>query len=172
MKHIGLISDTHGYLDPKVFHYFEGCDEVWHAGDFGSEHLMEQIEAFRPTRAVFGNIDGGELRRKYPEHLFFECEGVKIYMTHIGGSPGKYSAKVKQNILSYQPQLFICGHSHILRVVSDNSLCKMLYLNPGAAGIHGFHKVRTLLRFKIDNGKYSDFQVIELGNRYVVGEGK
>jgi len=168
MKYIGLISDTHGYLDQKVFHYFENCDEIWHAGDIGSEEIISQLQAFKPLKAVYGNIDGGVVRRILPEEIIFECEGLKIYMIHIGGSPGKYNAKVKQAIKENQPAIFVCGHSHILKIITDPVFKPMLYLNPGAAGVHGFHQERTLLRFKIDAGKLSEMQVIELGKRSLI----
>ena len=168
MKYIGLISDTHGFLDPKVFQYFKDCDEIWHAGDIGTEEVLSELESFRPLKAVFGNIDGGVVRQSLPEEIIFDCEGLKIYMTHIGGSPGKYNAKVKKTILETKPAIFICGHSHILKVISDPVYKPLLYLNPGAAGVHGFHQVRTLLRFKLDKGKVQDMQVIELGKRSMV----
>ena len=168
MKYIGLISDTHGFLDPKVFQYFDQCDEIWHAGDVGSEDILTKLELFKPLKAVYGNIDGGVVRQALPEDLLFVCEGMKVYMTHIGGSPGKYNAKVKKTIQEIKPEIFICGHSHILKIISDPVYKPLLYLNPGAAGVHGFHQVRTLLRFKIDKGKLSDMQVIELGKRSII----
>ncbi|MBC7391353.1 MAG: metallophosphoesterase family protein [Opitutaceae bacterium] len=168
MKYIGLISDTHGFLDPKVFQYFEQCDEIWHAGDVGSEDILDKLKLFKPLKAVYGNIDGGVVRQMLPEDLVFDCEGMKVYMTHIGGSPGKYNARVKTTIHEVNPAIFICGHSHILKVISDPIYKPLLYLNPGAAGIHGFHHVRTLLRFKIDQGKLFDMQVIELGKRSMI----
>jgi putative phosphoesterase len=164
MKQIGIISDTHGYLDDKVFSYFAQCDEIWHAGDIGP-NVAEKLASFKPFKAVHGNIDGADVRRAFPEELFFECEGQRVYMVHIGGSPGKYTGKVKAKIIEKKPSLFICGHSHILRVVTDKTHHNMLYLNPGAAGIQGFHTVRTLVRLKIHQGIISDLQVIELGNR-------
>jgi len=165
MKYIGLLSDTHGFLDEKIFRHFEHCDEIWHAGDIGSEDVSNRLAAFKPFKAVYGNIDSGDVRIEYPLDLFFHCEGVKVYMTHIGGSPTKYPLRVKSEIEAFQPNIFICGHSHILRVVSDKAMNNMLYINPGAAGIHGFHHVRTIMRFKLDEGKISDVQVIELGKR-------
>ena len=164
MKRIGLISDTHGYLDESVFHYFAECDEIWHAGDFGGIELADQLASFKPLRAVYGNIDGQDVRIVHPEHQFFECEGMKVWMTHIGGYPGKYPAKVKETLLNYQPDLFICGHSHILKVIYDKNL-HFLHLNPGAAGKHGWHKVRTLLRFNIFDKKIHNLEAIELGSR-------
>jgi len=162
---IGLISDTHSFLDNTVFDYFKECDEIWHAGDFGTVAIYDQLNAFKPTVGVYGNIDGQDVRIVLGEDLFFEREGLSIYMTHIGGSPGKYNPRVKKNISIHKPALFVCGHSHILRVVSDQAYNNMLYLNPGAAGKEGFHKMRTLLRFEINAGKIEKMQVIELGLR-------
>lgn len=163
---IGLISDTHSYLDSTVFDYFKDCDEIWHAGDFGTIEIYDQLNAFKPTVGVYGNIDGQDVRIVLKEDLWIEREGLRIYMTHIGGSPGKYPARVKQQILQTKPDIFVCGHSHILRVVSDTSYPNnMLYLNPGAAGREGFHQVRTLLRFELKNGKTEGMQAIELGKR-------
>ena len=162
---IGLLSDTHSYLDPAVFNYFKDCDEIWHAGDFGNVSIYDQLNAFKPTIGVYGNIDGQDVRIVLKEDLFIEREGLIIYITHIGGSPGKYSTRVKQQIVLNKPAIFICGHSHILRVVSDATYNNMLYLNPGAAGKEGFHKMRTLLRFEINAGKIFNMQVIELGLR-------
>lgn len=165
MKHIGLISDTHSYLDEKVFRHFEVCDEIWHAGDIGNEEVANKLGSFKPFKAVHGNIDGPDIRQKYPLDEIFYCEGAKIFMTHIGGVPGKYSSTLKSKLLAIQPHVFICGHSHILRIITDKTLRNMLYINPGAAGMHGFHHMRTLVRFKIENGKIFDMQVIELGKR-------
>lgn len=162
---IGLISDTHGYLDEQVFHYFKECDEVWHAGDIGTLEVAHRLEAFKPMRAVWGNIDGKEIRAHYPEHQQFECEGMKIWMTHIGGKPPRYAKGIVPQLRELQPNLFICGHSHILRVMTDEKMGRLLYLNPGAAGLQGFHKIRTLLRFEIKQGKISQMQAIELGKR-------
>jgi putative phosphoesterase len=164
VKRIGLISDTHGYLDDAVFRYFDACDEIWHAGDFGTLELADQLAAFKPLRGVYGNIDGQDVRIVHPEHQFFTCEEVKVWMTHIGGYPGKYPAKIKETLLNYQPDLFICGHSHILKVIYDRNL-HFLHLNPGAAGKHGWHKVRTLLRFDIFDKKIHNLEAIELGSR-------
>jgi putative phosphoesterase len=163
LTRIGLISDTHGYLDPKVFDYFKDCDEVWHAGDFG-EGVSDQLLAFKPLRGVFGNIDGQKIRIVYPEELFFECEGLTFLMIHIGGSPGHYYPQAKKSIELHRPSVFICGHSHILKVMQDKNY-NMLYINPGAAGKHGFHKVRTVIRFDINNKKIENLEVIEMGLR-------
>lgn len=163
---IGLISDTHGYLDNKVFDYFKNCDEVWHAGDIGNLEVIEQLEAFKPTKAVFGNIDDAALRTSCKENLHFTCEGMNVWITHIGGYPPKYNPKVLKQLKVDPPDIFICGHSHILRVQHDKQFEKpVLYLNPGAAGIHGFHKVKTLLRFDIEDNTVKNMQVIELGKR-------
>ncbi len=162
---IGLLSDTHGFLDPAIFKYFEHCDEVWHAGDLGSESILDDLENFKPLRTVYGNIDGKEIRSRTKENLFFEIEGFSIWMTHIGGAPPRYNPAVKTRLATSPPDIFICGHSHILRVVKDPRLHHMLYINPGAAGIHGFHKMRTLIRFELDQRKIHNMEVIELGLR-------
>ncbi len=162
---IGLISDTHSYLDPKVFEYFKDCDEVWHAGDVGEFSVLERLEEFKPTLCVYGNIDDAKLRSATKENLFFEREGVHIFMTHIGGKPPTYNPRVRPLIESEKPNVFVCGHSHILRVISDPKRPGLIYLNPGAAGKHGFDSVRTLLRFDIISGKLQNMEVIELGKR-------
>ena len=162
MTRIGLISDTHYFLDEAVFEHFKNCDEVWHGGDFGNAEIAEKLTAFRPLTGVYGNIDGPDVRSVYPEQLVFMCEGVKVMMRHIGGYPPKYNPKTKKEILLHQPQLFISGHSHILKVMYDEKL-KCLHMNPGAAGKQGWHKVRTLIRFAIDGKDIKDCEVIELG---------
>jgi len=164
MQQIGLLSDTHGYLDDAVFRYFETCDEIWHAGDFGDIDIIHRLEAFKPFKGVYGNIDGKDVRQVCPEHLRFHCEDVEVWMTHIGGYPGRYAPQVRPEIRINPPQLFICGHSHILKVQHDPKL-GLLHLNPGAAGRHGWHKIRTLMRFSIDCTKIFDLEVIELGIR-------
>ncbi len=164
MKTIGLISDTHGHIDPLVFKYFEPCDEIWHAGDIGLAATADELSAFKPLRAVFGNIDGAELRRMFSEDLLWDCEGLKVYMTHIGGYPGRYPARVKQRIRQERPGLFLCGHSHILKVMFDKEH-NLVHMNPGAAGVHGFHLKKTLIRFRVSEGKILDPQAIELGDR-------
>jgi putative phosphoesterase len=164
MTKIGLISDTHGFLDDAVFKHFDNCDEIWHAGDFGDLMLAETLAAFRPFKGVYGNIDGQDIRRIYPEHLKFTCEAVPVWMTHIGGYPGKYDLKIREEIYRNPPGLFICGHSHILKVMYDKNIT-CLHLNPGAAGKYGWHKVRTLLRFCISDEKIHNLDVIELANR-------
>ena len=165
MKKIGLLSDTHSYLDEKVFAHFEACDEVWHAGDVGSVSILDQLEKFKPLRVVFGNIDSKEVRQRSVENLHFELEGFRVWMTHIGGAPPRYNPVVGPELRASPPDIFVCGHSHILRVLRDPKLANMLYINPGAAGKEGFHKMRTLLRFTLDAGKIKDMEVVELGKR-------
>lgn len=164
MKKIGLLSDTHGFLDDAVFKHFDGCDEVWHAGDFGSLAVVDTLAAFKPFKAVWGNIDDKDIRTACPEHQRFLCEDVDVWMTHIGGYPGRYAPQVKPDIMLNPPKLFICGHSHILKVQFDPKL-KLLHLNPGAAGKQGWHKVRTLMRFQIEEDRIEKLEVIELGTR-------
>jgi putative phosphoesterase len=162
MPKIGLISDTHGFLHPKVFEYFKDCDEIWHAGDFGTLQLSDQLAAFKPLRGVYGNIDGQDIRIVHPLHNRFELEGMKVWMTHIGGYPGHYNPAIKKELMENTPDIFICGHSHILRVITDKKLKNMLCINPGAAGQQGFHKVKTIIRFDINKEKVSNMQAIEL----------
>ena len=165
MKRIGLISDTHGYLDETVFEHFRDCDEIWHAGDVGDAQIIEHLADFKTLRAVSGNIDGQSIRSLVPEDQHFELEGFKVWITHIGGYPPRYNPIVKPQLRSETPNIFVCGHSHILRVMRDPALSNLLYLNPGAAGREGFHKMRTLLRFSMDAGKVRDMEVVELGLR-------
>lgn len=164
MKRIGLISDTHGYLDEKVFEHFKDCDEVWHIGDFGTIELANRLAAFKPFKGVYGNIDGAGIRSIYPEQLVFMCEEVKVMIRHIGGSPPKYNPETRKELKLHQPQLFISGHSHILKVIYDTST-NCLHINPGAAGKQGWHTVRTLIRFVIDGNEMKDCEVVELGAR-------
>ena len=161
MKKIGLLSDTHNHWDERYKLHFAECDEVWHAGDIGSIGLAAKFEVFKPFRAVYGNIDGSDVRAAFPEFLRFTIEDVDVLMTHIGGYPGKYNPKVLNILKVNPPKLFICGHSHILKVIYDKKY-NCLDMNPGAAGIYGFHTVRTLLRFVLDNGNIKDLEVIEL----------
>ena len=161
---IGLLSDTHGYYDPLIAKYFKGRDEIWHAGDLGDLLVAQKLEEVAPLRAVFGNIDGADIRNEYPEDQIFECGGMKIWMTHIGAYPPKYNLLIKKRLEKIKPGLFICGHSHILKVIPDKTL-GLVHFNPGAAGKHGFHKVRTLLRFDIQNSRLENLEVIELGPR-------
>lgn len=161
MKRIGLLSDTHGYWDDRYLKYFEECDEIWHAGDIGSMDVLDRLMKFRTFRGVYGNIDGQDIRKILPEINRFELEGSDVMIKHIGGYPGKYDMQVKKIISSATPDLLICGHSHILKVKFDKDY-ELLHINPGAAGKYGFHTVRTLVRFNIDCGKFSDLEVIEL----------
>jgi len=162
---IGLLSDTHSYLDPKVFDHFKDCDEVWHAGDIGDATVANDLEKFKPLKAVYGNIDDQKLQSRFPEDLRWNCEGLTIWMTHIGGAPPNYNPRVKKLLKVDSPSIFICGHSHILRIKRDDNLNKMLYLNPGAAGNHGFHTMKTLVRFEIVTSEIKKMEVIELGRR-------
>jgi putative phosphoesterase len=164
MTRIGLISDTHHFLDEAVFRHFEKCDEIWHAGDFGTISIAEQLKAFRPLKGVFGNIDGYDVRSVYPEKLMWTCENVNVFMIHIGGYPPRYVPGIKQKILASQSRLFISGHSHILKVIYDEKV-SCLHINPGAAGKQGWHKIRTIVRFAIDGPDIKDCEVIELGSR-------
>ncbi len=161
MKRIGLLSDTHGTCDQKIFNFFKECDEIWHAGDIGTIDLADDFESFKPFRAVYGNIDNHQLRARYPETDIFNCEGVKVLMTHIGGYPGHYDQHIRNRLLHSPPRLFISGHSHILKVIPDAKL-GLLHINPGAAGKNGFHQVRTAVRFEIDDGNISGLEILEL----------
>ncbi len=162
MKSIGLISDTHSYFEPKVKKYFGEVDEIWHAGDVGEYTVIEQLQKIAPVKGVYGNIDGAPIRNEFPEHNRFVCEGLDVWITHIGGYPGRYNQRVRPMIYQNPPGLFITGHSHILKVMFDKKL-GLLHLNPGAAGLQGFHKVKTIMRFKIEDGKVKDLEAIELG---------
>ncbi|MBR5568159.1 MAG: metallophosphoesterase family protein [Bacteroidales bacterium] len=162
MKYIGVISDTHGVFSEQFREFLEPVDEIWHAGDFGGgEGLAAELAAFKPLLGVAGNADNYNLRYTHPIHRFFECEGLKVLMTHIGGYPGRYDSRAGKLLDEYKPDLFVCGHSHILKVVRDPKR-NMLVINPGAAGIQGFHIVRTAIRFRIENGKIFDMEVFEL----------
>lgn len=165
MKRIGLLSDTHGVLPKAVLTHFATCDEIWHAGDIGTLAVAGQLEKLKPFRAVHGNIDGHALRTRYPAALYFDCEGVTIYLTHIAGRPPVYNRHVQAALAQHKPQLLVCGHAHILRVERDSQHGGLLYVNPGAAGLYGIHKVQTLLRFTIANGKLKDMEAIEIGYR-------
>ncbi len=164
MKRIGLISDTHSHLEESVLAYFEECDEIWHAGDIGDASVADRLAGFRPLRAVYGNIDDAALRRRFPEDLRFELEGVEVFMTHIGGYPGRYNRRVRTLLRDQPPDLYVCGHSHILKVMPDKSL-GLLHINPGAAGNHGFHQVKTIVRLTLSEGQIGEVQVVELGRR-------
>jgi uncharacterized protein len=161
LKNILLLSDTHSHIDDRILHYAEQADEVWHAGDIGDLKVTDKLEAIKPLKAVYGNIDNATIRKEYPLHNRFMCEEVDVWITHIGGYPGKYSPAIREEIKKDPPKLFICGHSHILKVMNDKNL-DLLHMNPGAAGKHGFHKKRTMLRFKIDGKSIKDLEVIEL----------
>jgi putative phosphoesterase len=162
---IGLLSDTHSYLDPKILEHFKACDEIWHAGDIGDRSVVDALEKFKLVRAVCGNIDDLEMQARYPEDLWFTCEEITIWMTHIGGAPPNYNPRIKKILKSKVPDIFICGHSHILRVKKDPNFKNMLYLNPGAAGNHGFHPIKTIMRFEIMGKEIKNLEVIELGKR-------
>jgi uncharacterized protein len=160
MKKIGLLSDTHGFIDEDYFNFFNDVDEIWHAGDFGTLDCFEQLEIFKPLRAVYGNVDGESVRVRTIEKQRFTIEGVKVFMIHIGGYPGNYSKFVKPEIFNNPPKLFISGHSHILKVIYDKSL-GLLHINPGAAGNSGFHKVKTIVRFEISEDKILNLEIFE-----------
>ncbi len=161
---IGLLSDTHGELDDSIFTYFSECDEVWHAGDVGDVDVLTRLRQFKLTRAVYGNVDGAGIRTELAHDLVWDCEGVRVYMTHIGGYPGNYDPRARKEIQLARPGLFICGHSHILKVMRDIDL-DLVHMNPGACGYHGWHKVRTVLRFTVYGAKITGVEAIELGPR-------
>jgi len=160
MKTIGIFSDRHGYINPKLFNFFEPCDELWHAGDWGSVACFDEVRNFKPVKTVYGNIDDNHLKLLMPEVNTFICEGLNICILHIGGYPGKYSVKFKEILNSHKPDLMICGHSHILKVINDKQN-NLLHINPGAAGIHGFHKKSTAIRLKINNKNIQSLEVWE-----------
>lgn len=164
MTRIGLLSDTHGFLDETVFEHFGNCDEIWHAGDFGDAEVVKRLKEKKSLKGVYGNIDGQDIRSEFPEQLVFFCEEVKVMMRHIGGYSPRYNPATKKELLIHQPQLFIAGHSHILKIMYDEKL-QCLHMNPGAAGKQGWHKVRTVIRFVIDGKEMKDCEVIELGAR-------
>lgn len=161
MTRIGLLSDTHSYLHPRVFKFFESCDEIWHAGDIGNITIAEKLCALKPFKGVYGNIDGQDVRTVYPKDLRFMCEEVDVWITHIGGYPGKYNPEIRNQLVSNPPKLFICGHSHILKVIFDKKL-NLLHINPGAAGKYGMHHLITAARFTIDGNNIKDLEVLEL----------
>lgn len=160
MKKIGLLSDTHAFVDDKIIDFFKPCDEIWHAGDIGNIETANRFSEFKSFKAVYGNIDGQDIRITYPKVQWFECEEVKVLMTHIGGYPGKYYREIKDMIKKLKPNLFICGHSHILKVIYDKEN-NLLHINPGAAGKSGFHKVITAVRFSIDGSNIKDLEIFE-----------
>ena len=161
MKKILLLSDTHSYIDDAILKYVKQADEVWHAGDIGDLDVTDAIQKIKPLKAVYGNIDDAKARREFPEHNRFMCEDVDVWITHIGGYPPKYNLRVREDLHLNPPKLFICGHSHILKVMPDKKL-NLIHMNPGAAGKHGFHKARTMLRFTIDGKKIDNLEVVEL----------
>lgn len=165
MIKVGLISDTHSYLDRQVLDYFEDRDEIWHAGDFGTMEVADQLKEIAPVLGVYGNIDGQDIRREYPLHQRFERRGIDFWMTHIGGTLGRYCIPIREEMDNNPPDVFICGHSHILKIGRDKEKNNMLFINPGAAGRHGFQVYRTCVRFSIDEGKIMDMEVINLGKR-------
>ncbi len=162
MRKILLLSDTHGHIDDKILKYAAQADEVWHAGDIGDLRVTDELQKIKPLRAVYGNIDGAEARSEFPLDNRFTCEGVDVWITHIAGYPGKYAGRINEVLRQNPPKLLICGHSHILKVMNDPKFGH-LHMNPGAAGISGFHRVRTMLRFAINNGRISELEVIEMG---------
>ena len=164
MPQIGLLSDTHGFFDPRLKFFFADCNEIWHAGDIGNIVTADEIAAFKPLKAVYGNIDGNEIRCIYPQNQRFNYEGLDVWITHIGGYPGNYEPGIRNIIKDNPPGLFISGHSHILKVIRDKKL-GLLHINPGAAGKSGFHTIRTAVRFYIEHGDIKDLEVIELGSR-------
>lgn len=164
LKKILLLSDTHSYMDERILDYASQADEVWHAGDIGDLKVTDELQKKAFVRGVYGNIDSAEVRREFPLHNRFEVEGIDVWMTHIGGYPGKYNPAIRKEIQENPPKLFICGHSHILKVIPDKKL-NLLHMNPGACGMHGFHQVRTMLRFELQSGKIQNLEVIELGKR-------
>ena len=164
MKKILLLSDTHGYLDDRILKYAEEADELWHAGDIGTITVSDSLQKIKPLKAVFGNIDGAEIRKEFPLNNRFMCEQVDVWITHIGGYPGRYAPAVKEEIKANPPRIFISGHSHILKVMNDKKL-GVLHMNPGAAGKQGFHQMRTMLRFVIEGKEIRDLEVIELGKK-------
>ncbi|NQY09539.1 MAG: metallophosphoesterase family protein [Flavobacteriales bacterium] len=165
MIRIGLLSDTHNHMDDRILDYLSSCDEIWHAGDIGTSRILDQLAKIKPVRAVYGNVDGQDLRKAIPKDLKFQCEDVKVWITHIGGYPNRYDKDVVKRLKATPPDLFICGHSHILKVIYDKKL-KLLHINPGAAGKYGFHKVRTLIRFTIDKSDIKDLEVVELAEKH------
>ena len=167
MKRIGLLSDTHGTVHSRTAEFFATCDEIWHAGDIGNETVVEKLEAMKPLRAVYGNIDGGKLRIDFPEYAVFEVEGLRVLIIHIGGYPGRYNPKARALIQKYHPGLFISGHSHILKVMPDKKH-NLLHINPGAAGNSGFHKKITLVRFNIEKGRVNNLDVLDIDRKKMI----
>ena len=167
MRFIGLLSDTHCYLHPKIFEFFNECDEIWHSGDIGNIDVINKLNSFKPVKAVYGNMDGNDVRYKCPKNLRFNCESVDVWITHIGGYPNNYSIDIRDEILKNPPKLFISGHSHILKVINDKKL-NLLHINPGAAGKQGPHKFITFVRFKIDKEQIKQLEIMEIPRSIVV----
>ena len=165
MTRVGLLSDTHSYLDDRILALLSGCDQIWHAGDFGNAEVADQLAKVAPLYGVFGNIDGADIRQRFPKTLRFTVEQLEVLMTHIGGYPGRYAQDIRPLIKANPPGLFITGHSHILKIMPDKQHSPLLHINPGAAGKHGFHPIRTMVRFSIDGTRVQELQVIELGKR-------
>lgn len=165
MIKVGLISDTHGYFDPQINEHFADRDEIWHAGDFGSMEIAETLQKLAPVTGVYGNVDGQVIRQNYPQHQHIEKEGLHIWMTHIGGSCKRYCLPIKEKLEKNPPDVFICGHSHILKIERDEEKNNMLFINPGAAGKQGLHKERTIVRFNIEKAQIKNVEIIELGSR-------
>ena len=161
MKSITLLSDTHSVLDERFIRHLKNSDEIWHAGDIGSLEIYDKLKKLSNLRAVYGNIDNHKIRITLASELFFKCEGINVYMTHIGGKPGKYSKGIKEKIEKTEPNVFVCGHSHILKIMNDKKN-NLLYINPGAAGDHGIHQVKTIIKFNIDKKNIKDLKIIEL----------
>lgn len=162
---VGIISDTHGYLDPSIRSYFESCDEIWHAGDIGGTTLLDSLKKIKPVYGVYGNVDGQDIRVDCPEDLWLNREGLRILLTHIAGRPGKYTKRVKETLKSSPADILICGHSHILKVQKDPAFNNMWYINPGAAGKQGFHHKKTIMRMSLQQGEITNLEVIDLGKR-------
>jgi uncharacterized protein len=163
LKRIGLLSDTHGFIDDQILGYLKNCDEIWHAGDFGTVEVSDRLSSINQLRGVYGNVDGHELRKIHPLHNRFFCELLDVWITHIGGYPGNYNPSIKSKILADPPDLFICGHSHILKVIRDPITPGLMHFNPGASGHEGLHQIRTMLRFTVDQKKINHLEVVELG---------
>ncbi len=161
---IGIISDTHGFLDPQVFEAFKDCDEIWHAGDFGGLEIAQRLQGFKTLRGVYGNIDDSQIRQQFPEDQRFDCEGVDVWMTHIAGRPGRYGSRIRREIQDNPPQVLICGHSHVVLVENDRKY-GFKYLNPGAAGHEGAHHMRTMLKAEFVSGQITNLRLVELGPR-------
>lgn len=161
MTKIGLISDTHGFIDNRIFDFFKDCNEIWHAGDIGNLQTADKLANFKTLRAVYGNIDGTEVRAVYKQNARFNCENMDVWITHIGGYPGRYDPRVRKQLLKNPPDIFIAGHSHTLKIIHDPKI-DCLHINPGAAGNHGFHKVKTAIRFEIDNKNIKNLEILEM----------